>query len=47
MSRKIKEQSNKNIIYYMKFIDTFRFMSTSLFNSTFILSDKLYGKKKW
>lgn len=41
----MKEQTNKNIIYYMKFIDTFRFMSTSLFNSTIILSDKLHGKK--
>ena len=45
MSRKIKERTNKNTIYYMKFIDTFRFMSTSLFSSTVILSGKLHGKK--
>ena len=44
ISRKTKRQTNKDIKYYMKFMDRFRFMSTLLLNFTDILFGKLHGK---
>lgn len=44
ISRKTKKKTNKDIKYYMKFMDRFRFMSTLLLNFTDILSGKLHGK---
>ena len=45
INRKAKKQTNKDVKYYMKFIDGLIFMSTSLSNLTHYIFNKLYGKR--
>lgn len=45
ISRKRKEQTNRDVKYFMKFIDNIRFMWTSLSILVDNISDKLHGKE--
>ena len=44
IKRKTKVQTNIDIKFYMKLIDNFRFMSTSLLHLKDNFSDRLYGR---